>query len=229
MTSGQMIKILETGQQQGATVESTQRALGSGIIAAALNPAANFDNMPAILKLLGLPPFELRVAAKATIEVVDGVTYVTVTSDGRTAEDFIRNWEKNYRPSDYAKDVTRRAKFTPTIGVTYRIPIIMGSEFSDNDRSTSKIRKEATRRNYRTLPFEAACLLREAVSDEDLERLGLWWLIGMHDPVKDSGRPYLLGVDRFGDGRWVSAFNVHPGRGWLRGRGFAFLAPQDQS
>lgn len=54
LTSGQMIKILETARELGATPVSTQRAIGSGIIAAALNPEASFDNMPAILKLLGL-------------------------------------------------------------------------------------------------------------------------------------------------------------------------------
>lgn len=167
--------------------------------------------------------------SQSAIEVVDGVTHITVTSDGRTAEDFIKLWEKNYRLSDYAKDITRRAKFTPTMGVTYRIPIIMGSEFSDDDRITSKIREEAARRNYRTLPFEAACLLREAVSDEDLERLGLWWLIGMHDPIKGSdGSPSLLGVRRYDGGRWVDAYIDHPDSWWDRGDGFAFLAPQDK-
>jgi hypothetical protein len=171
----------------------------------------------------------LRGGVPFVIEVVDGVTYITVISDGRTAEDFIRLWEKHYRLSTFAKDITLRARFTPTMGVVYRIPIIMGSEFSNDNRITSKIREEATRRHYRTLPFEAACLLREAVSDEDLERLGLWWLIGMHDPVKDSGGPSLLGVPRIDGGRWVNASYGHPGRRWDRGRGFAFLAPQDQS
>ncbi len=163
----------------------------------------------------------------ATLEIVDGVTHITVTSDGRTDEDFIRMWEEKYRPTEIAKDITRRARFTPTTGVTYRIPIIMGSEFSGSKRLTSEIRKEAERRHYRTLPFEAACLLREAVSDEDLERLGLVWLVGMHDPVLDSDRrPCLLGVGRGDGGRRVSACSDRPGRRWGRGSGFAFLAPQ---
>lgn len=165
---------------------------------------------------------------KATIEVVDGVTRITVTSDGRTNEDFIRTWDKHYHTRDSAKDITRRAGFTPTTGVIYRIPIIMGVEFSDNERITSKVREEAAHRHYRTLPFEAACLLREAVSDEDLKRFGLWWFVGMHHSIKGSDNNlHILGVDRSGDGRWVDAYNDGPGFRWLRETGFAFLAPQD--
>ncbi|KKU78633.1 MAG: hypothetical protein UY04_C0031G0012 [Parcubacteria group bacterium GW2011_GWA2_47_7] len=140
MTSGQVKKIIETGDEQGATSESTQLALGSGIIAAVLNPKADFSSMPAILRLLGL---DVRPTTHSSIEVVDGVTHVVATTDGRTAEDFIRAWEEKYRPTRYAKGIARCAEFTPTTGVTYRIPIIMGDEFSDDNRVTSTIRREA--------------------------------------------------------------------------------------
>ena len=224
MTSGQVKKIIETGDEQGATSESTQLALGSGIIAAVLNPKADFSSMPAILRLLGL---DVRPTTHSSIEVVDGVTHVVATTDGRTAEDFIRAWEEKYRPTRYAKGIARCAEFTPTTGVTYRIPIIMGDEFSDDNRVTSTIRREAAHRHYRTLPFEAACLLREAMSDEELKYHGLWWLIGMHDPVLDSDRDLrLLGVNRDEGGRRVCACRGRPDAGWGREDGFAFLAPQ---
>ncbi len=72
MTGGQVKKYIETGEEQGATAESIQRAYGSGIIAAALNPMADFSNMPAILKLLGLDARPVPVAPKPHLRLLSG-------------------------------------------------------------------------------------------------------------------------------------------------------------
>jgi len=152
-----------------------------------------------------------------------------VVSDGRTGEQFIASLESaSYKASDYAKDVMRKPPFVSTTGQKYKLVVIKGEEFEDDDRITSKIRAEADRRDYRVPPAEVAPLLRELVSDEEIERMGLYWLIVMHEPITDSdGRPRVLGIHRYGKGRWLNACHGRADGRWGREGGFVFLAPQD--
>lgn len=167
------------------------------------------------------------------VNMVANVITLTVTSDGRKGKDFIRTLlQKDWRISDWAKDVMSKKAFDASVtdGTTYNLVVIKGEEFKDSERYTSNIREEAARRGYLTPPAEVAPLLREKLSDEEIERMGLWWLVVMHDPIKDSdGYPDLLNVARDDEGRWLDADCVYPDGRWLREFGFVFLAPQVQS
>ncbi len=152
-----------------------------------------------------------------------------VTSDGRTGEQFIATLKKaKYNVGDYAMNIMRKPEFVSTNGKTYKLVVIKGEEFEDDDRTTSKICAEAQRRGYLTPSAEVAPLLREMVSDEEIERMGLWALIVMHEPITGSlGDPGVLGVSRRGGGRWLLTCSGRPGFRWGRGAGFVFLAPQE--
>ncbi|OHA15769.1 MAG: hypothetical protein A3G52_01150 [Candidatus Taylorbacteria bacterium RIFCSPLOWO2_12_FULL_43_20] len=159
----------------------------------------------------------------------DGVIYFSVTSDGTTGPQWIERLEgKGFRLSDYAKSVLRSPDFKPTSGVTTEIAILKGMLFADNDRITKKIRAEADKRKLTKSNAEVACLIRENFSDKEIEALGLWWIVAMHEPIKDSGGgPSLLGADRYDGGRWLNACCVDgPGYGWFREDGFAFVVSQ---
>lgn len=163
----------------------------------------------------------------------DGVIYFSVTSDGTTGEAWIKRLEgKGFRIGDYAKSLLQSPDFKPTSGVTYEIAVLKDMLFEDSDREdsdriTKNIRAEADRRKLQKPNAEVACLIREKFSDKELKAMGLWWIIVMHEPIKDfDGDPLLLGVDRRGGGRWLRAFCDCPGRGWGRGDGFAFVLSQ---
>ncbi len=158
----------------------------------------------------------------------DGVIYFSVTSDGTTGEEWIKRLEsKDFRTSDYAKSVLRSSDFKPTDGVTTEVAVLKGMLFEDNDRITKKIRAEADKRKLTKPNAEVACLIREKFTDEEIEAMGLWGIVAMHEPIKDSdGDPYLLRADRSGDGRWLCAYCVSPGHRWDREYGFAFVASQ---
>ena len=158
----------------------------------------------------------------------DGVIYFSVTSDGTTGEEWIKRLEgKGFRIGDYAKSMLRSKDFKPTKGVTYEIAVLKGMLFEDNERITSKIRAEADKRKLTKPNAEVACLIREMFSDKELEAMGLWWIVAMHEPIKDSdGDPYLLLADRNDDGRWLHAFYDYPVGRWGRGDGFAFVFSQ---
>lgn len=158
----------------------------------------------------------------------DGVIRFSVTSDGVTGEEWISRLEsKSFRVGYHAKSVLRSKSFKPTSGAITEIAVIKGEIFSDNDRITENIRKEAKNRKFSTPNAEVACLIREKFSDKELEAMGLYWIVVMHEPIKDSdGDPKLLGVGRDGGGSWLSARYDGPGDKWGRGGGFAFVVSQ---
>ncbi len=157
----------------------------------------------------------------------DGVIYFTVTSDGATGAEWIaRLKKKGFRVSDYAKQVLLSKNFKPTTGVTTEVAVLKGMLFEDNQRITKNIRKNAEDRKLETPNAEIACLIREKFTDEDIEAMGLVWIVVMHESINDSdGDPYLLGADRLVGGHWLCAYYVSPGSKWNRVSGFAFSLP----
>ncbi|MBU2263186.1 hypothetical protein KJ750_00805 [Patescibacteria group bacterium] len=155
----------------------------------------------------------------------DGVIYFSVTSDGTTGEGWISRLEnKGFQVSDWAKSILRSPDFKPT-SVTTEIVVFKGRLFSDSNRTTKNIRAEAERRNLAKPNAETACLIREKFSDKEIESMELWWIVTMHDPIKDSdGDSYLLRVGRYD--RWLRVCDGSPVYGWDHDFGFAFVVPQ---
>lgn len=158
----------------------------------------------------------------------NGVIYLSVTSDGTTGPEWIARLEKKgFRVSDYAKSVLCSKDFKPTSGVTTEIAILKGMLFEDSNRVTKKIRTEAESRKLIKPNAEIACLIREKFSDEEIETMGLYWIVAMHEPIKDSdGDPGLLYVNRNDDGSWLDTDYGRPDSRWSRGCGFAFVVSQ---
>ena len=158
----------------------------------------------------------------------DGVIYFSVTSDGTTGSQWIKRLEKKgFRIGDYAKSVLLSSDFKPTNGVTTEVAVLKGMLFKNDDRVTKNIRAEADRRNLTKPNAEVACLIREKFSDEEIEAMGLWWIVVMHESINDSdGVPDLLGAHRYGDGRGLDAYFDRPGLRWDDHRGFAFAVSQ---
>jgi len=155
----------------------------------------------------------------------NGAIFFSVTSNGLTGEEWITRLEsKGFRVSDYAKQLLRSSDFKPTFGGNTEIAILKGELFRDNKRVTKIIRAEAGKRKLGKPNAEVACLIREKFTDEEIKKMGLIWLITMHDPIKDAdGDPRLLGVSRNGDENWLSAHYDGPGGGWDRDDGFVFV------
>lgn len=158
----------------------------------------------------------------------DKTIYFEVTSDGTTGEAWITSLtNKGFCLSDYAKQLLCSEDFIPTNGVTYKIAVLKGMLFEDSNRTTENIRAEAEGRSFATSPPEVACLIRDKISDEELEAMGLYWIITMHEPIKDSdGGPGLLGAGRGGGGGRLGTYYDYPDYRWSRGGGFAFVVSQ---
>jgi hypothetical protein len=155
----------------------------------------------------------------------DGVIYFSVQSDGTSGSDWIKRLEGNgFRVGNYAKQVLRSSDFKPTNGVTTKIAVLKGTLFTDNDRITQNIRAEADKRKLKKPNAEVACLIREMFTDKEMEAMDLWWIVAMHEPIKESGGyPCLLNARRDDGGRWLNAFWGDPDGRWDRDAGFAFV------
>ncbi len=151
----------------------------------------------------------------------NGVIYFEVASDGATGKEWIDRFENlGVKLSIRATGFLHSPEFVPTSGVTYRIAVLQGSLFTDNDRKTWKIRAEAIRRGFMTPHREIACLIREKFSYADLTQMGLHWLVTMH-----SG-PFLLYAERCDDDSWLDGDKDGPDDMWHCAYGFAFVVPQ---
>ncbi|MFA6295199.1 MAG: hypothetical protein WC666_02120 [Candidatus Paceibacterota bacterium] len=158
----------------------------------------------------------------------EGNIHFMLTSNGFTSEHWEQHLDRRgWRIGDYARQVLRRASEAPTNGVTYNIVVHLGKKISDSDRITKKIRAIANKKGWVKPHWEVACLIRDTFTDGQLEQMGLWYIVTMHEPIKYSdGAPNLLDSDRRGGGRWLHAGYARPGDSWLGDGGFAFVVPQ---
>jgi hypothetical protein len=154
----------------------------------------------------------------------DGVIYLSVTSDGTTGSEWIdRLRKKGFLIGDYARSVLCSKKFKPTTGVTTEIAILEGELFNDSDRTTKKINVEAKRRKLKNIRVEAACLISENFSVEELKAMDISWIVFMHKLINNpDGDPSLLVADH---GSRISHLFLGcetPGGKFVRSCGFAF-------
>ena len=189
----------------------------------------NLDQIQeAILRGFVIPEKKVITETTRAWREEGNVIYFSVTSDGTTGEEWIKRLlKKNYRVGDYAKSILRSKDFKPTKGVTTEIAVLKGMLFTDDERITKKIRIDASNRKLETPNAEIACLIREKFTDEEIEAMGLTWIVAMHEPIKDSdGEPDLLSADRNDDGRWLDTYYDKPDDRCCREHGFAFAVSQ---
>lgn len=154
----------------------------------------------------------------------NGNIYFTLTSNGFTRQ----QWEEYLERRGYfitvlARRVLRLASEVPTNGVTYNIVVLPSKKISDSDRVTRKVRAMAEAKGWAKPHWEVACLIRDTFTDEQLKQMGLWYIVTMHEPIKDSNDyPNLLCSKRRGDGRCLDTGSGGPNDEWFSGGGFAF-------
>lgn len=94
------------------------------------------------------------------------------------------------------------------------------------NRTTKNIHAFARMCGLTAPSLELLCLTREKFLDEDLAKMGFYWIIAMQHAVIIDNHPYLLGADRIEDKGGYSHFMVaYSGRNnatWDRDTGFLF-------
>ena len=111
----------------------------------------------------------------------DGVIYLSVTSNGKTGEEWIEYLEEQrYYLSSEAKR-SLLSNLCPTSGVTTEIAIITSRLLVYFDKS--EVLAEAMTRKFAKPNPEVACLIREVVSDKDMKIMGIDRIHIMHESI----------------------------------------------
>lgn len=167
---------------------------------------------------------ELMVSDQAW-RTEDGVICLSVVTDGTTGSNWIERLKmRGFRVGRHARDLLRSVDFKPTSGRVIDLAILTGKMFAEDERTTENIRREAHRRNLTNPDPEAACLIREKLTNQHIKAMDLWSIITMHEPIKDpAGDLRLFRVYPDDAERCLRACRVTATTRWHRGRGFAFV------
>jgi hypothetical protein len=157
----------------------------------------------------------------------DGVIYFSVVSDGTLYANWIKRLEFiGYRLGNEAKVILRSLNSLPTSGKVFKLAVIKGVHFKEEERTTINVRAFASERKFGIIEPEAVCLIRKNFQDEDLAEMGLFWMVGMHNQVDVGGEPRLLGLDRIedrdGNGNFLVLYRGQDNATWDRDTGFVF-------
>jgi hypothetical protein len=103
--------------------------------------------------------------------------------------------KKGIEVSDTAESVLHSRDFKFTDYQPFEFSILRGSLFCDSKRMTSTIREEAIGRRFGRPEAEAACILIERVTPEELTALEIPAIVVMHVPIMAlGGIPSLLTI-----------------------------------
>ena len=157
----------------------------------------------------------------------EGVVYFTLISNGMSGREWIAYLEsKGHMTSDCEKFILRSDDFKATAaGTRHHIAVLKHGVWGE---VTKKIRAKAKKMNFSQPNAEIACLIRDQFSNEELEAMGFYFIVCMHEPIRDSdNKPLLLTAHRR-DNLWLHAYWDLPGFQWEFECGFAFSVSQPQ-
>lgn len=160
----------------------------------------------------------------------DGIIYVSVVSDGTTGAQWITRLKKRgITVSTDAENMLLSTAFIPTNGKTHKIAILKNAHsfFKNKALSSTNIYAAARHRNLTKPNAEVACLLRAQVTHENMEAMGVKWIVVMHEHINvlHSDRN-LLGMCGWPNEPWLAGCveSTSGGSGsWREENSFAFL------
>ena len=158
----------------------------------------------------------------------DGLIILTVTSHGHNGHEqqkFLK--ENGHVVTDYASEILNHGDFTTTQeGEKIQIGILTQKMIGDLDWTPRNARRKMEELGGKTPSHDIGGLVRENLSDSQIESMGLWGIVTLSEPVKDSDRsPCAAGPSRDGDS-WLNCWGVHPDLQYDSGSGFSFVLPQ---
>lgn len=161
-----------------------------------------------------------------------GTIRLSVVSDGWTGQEWIDYCDDNkHRLSTQERFILSSPDFKSTpAGTTIQIEVLTGKIFSDSERHIDGVYFKAAQRNLAKPNTDISCFIRKAVTNGEIEKMGLVGIIGMSEPIaSQNGVPTRLGFARHTNGFWLGLYEGDGG-GWAPEVGFAFEVPQvDQS
>lgn len=201
-----------------------------GQIEAALNMITDAGGIPALLR----GDLEIRSKPLPFPKNDHGHYIVEVTGFNLSGvEECARLESLGFRIGDWAKSMLTStnpdsydALHRLEDGKVYKVAIIPGKEVKKN-RTSANLLAYGQQCGYGKPLAGIQPRIREAVSDKQLEEMGIYYIVSLHELIKDSnGHPDVLGSDRRVDGRWLDGYWGSPDHEWNDNGAFAFVVPE---
>jgi hypothetical protein len=124
--------------------------------------------------------------------------------------------------TSYADDMMKSPDFTtlpmPELLNTVRLTV-QDLGFDRGTPTTDQIYKKATKLGLDLCPAEVGPHLRLQYTDQPV---GEWFYVGMKQIAGSDGRPFVFGVERYGDGLWLYGYWAKPDDEWSPEDEFVF-------
>lgn len=170
-----------------------------------------------------------------TIYEPDSGSAIVVEGKGYTAEEWKRHFQKQDRHaiSDWAQRAlshpgyNRIHRLKP--GAPYQVKFLFGREIPEDGRRTTEGLRKLARHKFgdlatKGLKGELAFLLREKITNKDLEKMGVSRIVILHRPILTyGGERCVFRIDRFDGVSSVGAESGGPKIEWGGGTAFAFF------
>jgi len=156
--------------------------------------------------------------------------HIVLTFDGLDltgAQEIERLTAAGFRVSDWTKSCLTNGydkNHRLVAGQRYKVVLMPTREIErDSDRTTDALRKRGVEKYGYEKPLAGIVpRIRESVSDEQMEKMGFWYIAAPHDTI-NIGSPGVLSAGRYGGCRWLGAGRARPGCPWFDPGAFAFL------
>lgn len=136
----------------------------------------------------------------------DDIIEFELVSNGMSGEMWIFHLKEiGYSIGDDAKKILLSDNFKPSEkGNLFKVIVFKNKYFKDGGGSYDSIVKSLLEHDLRIPTLEIICLIRNKFTDGELKKMGLKWIIAMHDPFKIEGRGLrLMCAGSGGSGKWL--------------------------
>lgn len=177
------------------------------------------DVLNQILEILGFQ----NLSNPTSYNEKDYMINLSLVSNGLGWEEWIDRLEElGYIITDSICSDYFEYFFPSKKGTIYNITILKWEIFSDKNLLTKNIYNKARELNLANSSLELGFLLREALSNSDLEKMGLSWLtvISPQKPISGKSRFFSLRNNKKGD--ILDLYYRAEGKEWRRRSGFVF-------
>ncbi len=180
---------------------------------------------------------DVSYTGKKWQEIGDTI-FLSVTSWGCSGEEWVRGFESQgcrlytLRAIPIVENILRSSAFKPSTGITYHLAILRGDSLNEAKLLPSRIDAEAFSRKWSRPPLEAVCLVRSALSNQEIKRMDLQRITMMSELIHGNfGGPHLLSVSPEGDAdlevTWGGKDISHR-HGYARRGGYMYLVSQEK-
>jgi hypothetical protein len=155
----------------------------------------------------------------------DGIIYLNLPPIDDTIDSNLFEYleKEGVKMGGFGKRILNQADTHCKEGALSKLAILKGEYFTDSNRTTKNISIQGEFLGMKKPNLRDACRVRKYFTEEDIQKMGIDWIIIMHEPFKyEEEYPILLGTGQRDKVPWLYPIYDIPDSILDVGGGFAF-------